>query len=93
MHPCYVDIRPPEYNGIAKVLGVNGNNVVVDKKQNQILAFPEAGKVTRYTASSVIQNFKFYDTNRSLLKSNESSISSSIFSFNSWIDTNYDTTR
>jgi len=83
----------PEYNGIAKVLGVNGNNVVVDKKQNQILAFPESGKVTRYTASSVIQNFKFYDTNRSLLKSNESSISSSIFSFNSWIDTNYDTTR
>jgi len=83
----------PEYNGIVKVLAVNGNNVVVDKKQNQILLFPETGKVTRYAASSVIQNFKFYDTNRSLLKSNESPISSSIFSFNSWIDTNYDATR
>lgn len=83
----------PEYNGIAKVLSVNGIRVVVDKKQNQIITNNETGKVTRYTASSVIQNFKFYDTNRSLLKSNESSISSSIFSFNSWIDTNYDTTR
>ena len=91
--PPVLRLYNPEYNGIVKVLAVNGNNVVIDKKQNQILLFPETGKVTRYTSSSVIQNFKFYDTNRSLLKSNESSISSSIFSFNSWIDTNYDTTR
>jgi hypothetical protein len=86
----------PEYNGICRVLSVNGNNIVVNKKYLQDLhtlpAF-EIGKVTRYTASSVIQNFKFYDTNKSKLKSSESPISSSIFSFNSWIDTNYDTTR
>lgn len=86
------------YNGITKVLAVNGNNVTIDKKYLQPIIgqngkIKEPGKVTRYTASAVIQNFKFYDTNRSKLKSNESSISSSIFSFNSWIDTNYDTTR
>ena len=86
------------YNGIAKVLAVNGNNVTIDKKYLQPIfsqngKIKEPGKVTRYTASGVIQNFKFYDTNRSKLKSNESSISSSIFSFNSWIDTNYDLTR
>ncbi len=83
----------PSYNGMARVLSVNGYNVVVNKPQGVILSVPETGKVTRYAASSVIQNFKFYDTNRSRLKSNESSISSSIFSFNSWIDTNYDYTR
>lgn len=87
------------YNGITKVLAVNGNNVTIDKKYLQPIfsqngeKIKEPGKVTRYTASGVIQNFKFYDTNRSKLKSNESSISSSIFSFNSWIDTNYDLTR
>ena len=81
------------YNGICQVLRVDGNNVVVNKQHLSNLNFPETGKVIRYTASAVIQNFKFYDTNRSKLKSNESSISSSIFSFNSWIDTNYDTTR
>lgn len=88
-----------EYNGIAKVLGINSStfsnfSIVVNKKQGQILSpIKQPGKITRYAASGLIQNFKFYDTNRSLLKSNESSISSSIFSFNSWIDTNYDVTR
>lgn len=81
------------YNGICRVVSVDGNNVVVNKKHLDNLSDPQIGKVTRYTASGLIQNFKFYDTNKSLLKSNESSISSSIFSFNSWIDTNYDTTR
>lgn len=86
------------YNGITRVLAVNGNNVTIDKKYlepiiSQNGKIKEPGKVTRYTASGLIQNFKFYDTNRSKLKSNESSISSSIFSFNSWIDTNYDVTR
>lgn len=51
------------------------------------------GSAIRYTATSVIQNFKFYDNNRSKLKSSDSNISSAVFSFNSWIDVNYDTTR
>lgn len=51
------------------------------------------GSVIRYTATSVIQNFKFYDNNRSRLKSSDSNISSAVFSFNSWIDVNYDSTR
>lgn len=86
------------YNGITRVLAVNGNDVTIDKQFLEAIISNgtkvlEPGKVTRYTATAVIQNFKFYDTNRSKLKSNESSISSSIFSFNSWIDTNYDVTR
>lgn len=88
-----IKVLNPEYNGICRVMSVSGNNVVVNKKHLINLQSAEIGKVIRYTASSVIQNFKFYDTNKSLLKSNESSISASIFSFNSWIDTNYDTTR
>jgi hypothetical protein len=52
-----------------------------------------AGYVYRYTASSVIQNFKFYDNNRSKIKSSDSQVSTAVFSFNSWIDVNYDSTR
>ena len=89
------------YNGITKVTEVDGIKVTIDKYYGLELVddstppqhIKETGSVTRYTASSVIQNFKFYDTNRSKLKSSESLISSSIFSFNSWIDTNYDDTR
>jgi hypothetical protein len=87
------------YNGIAKVISIYNNTVTVDKNYGVELKnefgvhLNETGEVTRYTASSLIQNFKFYDTNRSKLKSSESLISSGIFSFNSWIDTNYDNTR
>ena len=52
-----------------------------------------AGSAYRYTASSVIQNFKFYDNNRSKIKSSDSQLSSAVFNFNSWIDVNYDDTR
>ena len=51
------------------------------------------GSVIRYTATSLIQNFKFYDTNRSKIKSIDNPISTAVFSFNSWIDVNYDETR
>ena len=51
------------------------------------------GFVYRYTASSVIQNFKFYDNNRSKIKSSDSQLSTAVFNFNSWIDVNYDSTR
>ena len=51
------------------------------------------GTIYRYTASSVIQNFKFYDNNRSKIKSSESQLSTAVFNFNSWIDVNYDNTR
>jgi len=52
-----------------------------------------AGYAYRYTGSSVIQNFKFYDNNRSKIKSSDSQLSTAVFSFNSWIDVNYDSTR
>jgi hypothetical protein len=51
------------------------------------------GSVIRYTATGLIQNFKFYDNNRSRIKSIDNSISTAVFSFNSWIDVNYDDTR
>ena len=57
-----------------------------------IYTYP-AGSAYRYTASSVIQNFKFYDNNRSRIKSPDSQLSSAVFNFNSWIDVNYDDTR
>lgn len=53
----------------------------------------KVGSAIRYTATSVIQNFKFYDNNRSKLRSSDSNISSAVFSFNSWVDVNYDSTR
>ena len=87
------------YNGIVKVLSVSGSNIVVDKKLGTLIEYsdgtlvPQVGKVTKYMASGLIQNFKFYDTNRSKIKSSDSPISTSVFSFNSWIDVNYDYTR
>ena len=51
------------------------------------------GSVYRYTASSVIQNFKFYDNNRSKIKSSDSKLSTAVFNYNSWIDVEYDNTR
>ena len=51
------------------------------------------GSVIRYTATGLIQNFKFYDNNRSKIKSIDNPLSTAVFSFNSWIDVNYDDTR
>ena len=51
------------------------------------------GSVIRYTATGLIQNFKFYDNNRSKIKSIDNPLSTAVFSFNSWIDVNYDSTR
>lgn len=87
------------YNGITKVVKViDAFSIIVNKIFQQTIVdegviIAETGRVTRYTATSVIQNFKFYDTNRSKLKSNETALSSSVFSYNSWIDTNYDSNR
>ncbi len=87
------------YNGITRVVKViDAFSIIVNKIFQQTIVdegrtIPDTGRVTRYTATSVIQNFKFYDTNRSKLKSNETALSSSVFSYNSWIDTNYDSNR
>jgi hypothetical protein len=51
------------------------------------------GSVVRYTGTGLIQNFKFYDNNRSKIKSIDNILSTAVFSFNSWIDVNYDETR
>ena len=96
------------YGGIAKIIVVdhqfdsNGNFIhdviTIDKifTGNAIKTTPGInylGSVIRYTATSLIQNFKFYDNNRSKIKSIDNSLSTAVFSFNSWIDVNYDETR
>lgn len=89
------NISNPTYNGFAKVLKIDGNKITVNKQIvfSTLNGTTQTGYVTRYTASGVIQNFNFYDTNISKLKPNQSNISTNIFKFNSWIDTNYDNTR
>jgi hypothetical protein len=96
-----------EYAGIAKIITIdhqtltngdkqdvitidkifNGNSIIIDSNITIL------GSVVRYTATSLMQNVKFYDNNRSKVKSTDSQVSSVVFSFNSWIDVNYDNTR
>lgn len=95
------------YNGVAKVMNVTrvvSNNIsydviTIDKKSvgkpsiSNSITTPSLGKVLRYTGSGLIQNCKFYDNNRSQIKSAESGYSPAVFSFNSWMEVNYDTSR
>jgi len=90
------------YGGIAKIIGVDkqstGDIITIDKifTGNNPISLPGItylGSVVRYTATGLIQNFKFYDNNRSKIKSIDNSVSTAVFSFNSWIDVNYDETR
>ena len=96
-----------EYAGIAKIITIdhqtlqngskqdvitvdkifNGNSIIIDSSITKL------GSVVRYTATSLMQSVKFYDNNRSKVKSTDNQISSAVFSFNSWIDVNYDNTR
>ena len=91
------------YGGIAQVIAVdhqidpNGDIkdiITIDKifGGGNILS-GVLGSVIRYTATGLIQNFKFYDNNRSKIKSIDNPLSTVVFSFNSWIDVNYDDTR
>lgn len=95
------------YGGVAQIIAIdhqidsNGNIkdvITIDKifSGNTILISSAGnilGSVIRYTATGLIQNFKFYDNNRSKIKSIDNSLSTAVFSFNSWIDVNYDNTR
>lgn len=90
------------YNGVTKIIyieNINGNDIVtVDKITiGKPTITAEIGNTLataiRYTATSLVQNFKFYDNNISKIKSNDTNISNAVFSFNSWIDVNYDDSR
>jgi hypothetical protein len=83
----------PEYDTITKVIKVIDSKLIVTDLSFGSSTNNESGKTTRYTSTGVIQNFKFYDNNRSRLTSNQSKLSTDVFSFNSWIDVNYDDTR
>jgi hypothetical protein len=61
-----------------KVINVNDNSI--------------SGVITDLNSNSLIQNFRFYDNNRSKVTSTRNRNSKSVFSFNSWIDVNYDNT-
>ena len=91
------------YSGVCQIVDVkidstNGDQVItINKRSIGLPSYKDyanpAGTAYRYTASSVIQNFKFYDNNRSKIKSSDSQLSTAVFNFNSWIDVNYDNTR
>jgi subtilisin-like proprotein convertase family protein len=92
------------YNGVFLVLKVD-NDLGVTKIEIDLLYItgtsisPDTtklsiiGNLEKYSATGLIQNFNFYDSNRSKIKSGNNSLSSSIFRFNSWMDVNYDETR
>jgi hypothetical protein len=93
------------YNGVFLVLKVNEDNVGVTEIEIDVLYItgtsisPDTsklsiiGNIEKYSATGLIQNFNFYDSNRSKIKSGNNSLSSSIFRFNSWMDVNYDENR
>lgn len=90
-----------EYSSVVLVRKViDSQSIIVDMLYiSNTLIDPDSintiliGNATRYTGTGLIQNFKFYDTNKSKLKSNSNLLSSSVFNFNSWINVNYDETR
>lgn len=97
-----------QYSGVSQVIAVTSTQSVVGgvtqsydivtidaiyNSQNFYNFNTVIGSAIRYTATGLIQNFNFYDNNRSQVKSNDSSISSIVFSYNSWIDVNYDDSR
>ena len=90
------------YGGVAQIVSVdstpNGDIITINKIYNNNYNISNTsgtnlGYVIRYTATGLIQNFKFYDNNISKLKSTDTPISQGVFSYNSWIDVNYDNTR
>ena len=84
------------YDGLVRVLAVDGNKVTINRLFSSERGLQDndgLGTVKRYTSTGLIQNFKFYDNNISQVKSSESNISSTVFSYNSWIDVNYDNSR
>jgi hypothetical protein len=83
----------PQYDGSVKVLEVIDDKLIVLDKPFGQSSNLEGGFSYRWTSTSVMQNMTFYDNNRSTRTSNQSSVSGDVFSFNSWMDLNYDPTR
>jgi hypothetical protein len=81
------------YDGITRVISVPNDKLIVVDKTFGESSNNESGVVYRWTSTSLIQNFDFYDNNKSQVTSNQSSLSPDVFNFNSWIDVNYDPTR
>ena len=83
----------PGYDGLTRVISVPNSKLIIVDKTFGNPSNNELGFVYRWTSTSLIQNFDFYDNNKSQITSNQSSISADVFNFNSWIDVNYDPTR
>jgi hypothetical protein len=79
-----------QYDGEWKVLSiVNNYHIIVDILwgSNSML---ESGSLTVNKSKGVIQNMSFKSNNRSKITSIVSNDSDAVFSYNSWIDVNYD---
>lgn len=79
------------YDGTASITEIiNDYYVVTDIPwgSNSVL---EAGRVIRFTATGLIQNFKFIDRNVASKNGRQSQVLKDIWKFNSWIDVNYST--
>lgn len=78
----------PLYDGETTVIRIKDKyNFTIDKDFN--VKENEGGFYYNYTSNSVIQNMNFKSENVSKITSNLSLSSTSVFSYNSWIDTNY----
>mgnify|MGYP000276002034 CR=1 FL=1 len=83
----------PQYNGEWKVLSiVNNYHIIIDVPwgSNSIL---EGGYLTFNKSKGLIQNMSFKSNNRSRITSISSNESDVVFSYNSWIDVNYDSNQ
>jgi hypothetical protein len=79
----------PNYDGLRTISSVPNKNSFVTELLFGQSSTLESGKVTKYTSTGLIQNFKFNSNNVAKLNSTTSTILKQIWSYNSWIDVNY----
>ena len=80
----------PQYEGEWAVLSiVNNYHIIVDIPWGSN-SFLEGGSLTVNKSKGLIQNMSFKSNNRSRITSVISNESDTVFSYNSWIDVNYD---
>ena len=80
----------PQYDGEWKVLSiVNNYHIIIDLPWGSNSTI-EGGSLTVNKSKGVIQNMSFKSNNRSKITSVTSNEADSVFSYNSWIDVNYD---
>lgn len=79
----------PQYDGDHKITKIVDEHLVVTDIQWGENTSNETGTVTRRTSTGLIQNFKFYDNNKSTKTSRDSRVLKDLWRYCSWIDVNY----